>query len=596
MHRISFKRPASRSQSPRHLGTSHVVDAPSPFRPAELFWLCGALCLLWFLAHPMSTSGATSGLDGRYAVPAAELPPRAQVRAIDVPDVEATARLQQRSTWLHGHLALYVTMLAATGWVALLLGRSRLPLTTRLGLIGPLWCATGVCLGARGWAASGWLELGVGWATIALAIAVSRRALVGRQPPSPTQTAASVWRYPGFVLLSGVGLIWITDLAARGPVKQLFIGVRQADHLLTAYATLTMVAASAPMLLAACARGASLLEARYEHRSVWIRAVFTLGLPVLALSILTVLLRAGVIQASAFGEMARVLFWLVSGWLMYRWVDRDYPSGASLLLLLASQAILLIAYVVNDKGQAMVMLLSLCVPFAVLIAPMMLAAARGRPSSRLVRVGLSCLMWLPAAGSVVASVWTFGPRFGPHIAERLEALSSPFTAENDFLAQLFWLSHASGLAGFGLTHVPWCGYLGSIGGVCRGIPEQIQSDYVVQGLAAVWGMPVATLLVLGLCAWLVAMPRLNPGSAGRARSLLALRAWLLAFFCVSVVTQVFVSSLGALGSLPLTGVPLPLLAYGQTGLVVASAFVGLAMHRWVEGELSSRPLRGSSHV
>ena len=127
-------------------------------------------------------------------------------------------------------------------------------------------------------------------------------------------------------------------------------------------------------------------------------------------------------------------------------------------------------------------------------------------------------------------------------------------------------------------------------------PDQIQSDYVVQGLAAVWGMPVAILSVLGLCAWLTAMPRLNPGSAGRARSLLALRAWLVAFFCVSAVTQVFVSSLGALGSLPLTGVPLPLLAYGQTGLVVASAFVGLAMHRWVEGESSTRPSRRSSHV
>ena len=596
MERISFKRPASRSPSPRNLGTSQVVDTPSPFRPAELFWLCVALCLLWFLAHPMSTSGATSGLDGRYAVPAAELPPRAQVRAIGAPDVEATARLQQRATWLHGHLALYVTMLAGTGWAALLLGRSRLPLTTRLGLIGPLWCATGVCLGARGWAASGWLELGVGWVTIALAIAVSRRALVGRRPASPAQTAASVWRYPGFVLLSGVGLIWITDLAARGPVKQLFLGVRQADHLLTAYATLTMIAASTPTLLASFARLASSLEARFVHRSPRVWGAFTLGLLLLALSILAALLRTGSIQASLFGELARVLFWFVSGWLMYRWVDRDIPSGASLVLLLTCQLLLLAAYVVIDKGQAMVMLLSLCVPFAVLIAPMVLASTRGRPNSRLTRAGLSGLIWLPMAWLVVGGIWMFGPMFGSHIAERLESLRTPFTAENDFLAQLFWVSHASGLTGFGLTHVPWCGYIGSIGGVCRGVPEQIQSDYVAQGVAAVWGMPVAILLVLGLCAWLVTMQRLNPGSAGRARSLLALRAWLVAFFCVSAVTQVFVSSLGALGSLPLTGVPLPLLAYGQTGLIVASAFVGLAMHRWVDGEMSTGPLRRRPHV
>jgi len=57
-----------------------VVKVLSPFRPAELFWLCITLALLWVLAQPMSSPVATSGMDNRCAVLPGELPRRAQVR------------------------------------------------------------------------------------------------------------------------------------------------------------------------------------------------------------------------------------------------------------------------------------------------------------------------------------------------------------------------------------------------------------------------------------------------------------------------------------------------------------------------------------
>lgn len=601
-----------------------MFKAPSPFRPAELFWLCIALALLWALAQPMSSQVAASGMDNRYTVPPVELPRRSQVRVpesvalplsdqvsgllqqvaerlrgtrtaqkgpITLPDLEATSRQQQRAKWLHGHLPAFLAGLALLGWLALLLGRLRLPWTTQLGLIGALWCVAGAWYGALGWAAECWAVVGVAWVGVAMAWAIVQRTWLKRITTSPSQTAASVWRYPAFVLFSGIGLIWITDLAARGAAKQLFLGVRHSDSLLFAYAALTLTASLTPTLLAGFSSLASRLEVRFSHLPAYVWSGWVLGLLGLMLLTLAAQLKGGWIQASHFGELARVLFWLVSGWLMYRWIDRDKPSRSALSMLLAMQLLPLAAYLLADKGQAMVMMFSLCVPVAVLIAPMALARRIGQRSSALTRVGLAGLLWLPFVAIVIGALWQFGPRLGSHVAERLEALTVPFNAENDFMAQLSWLSHASGAFGFGLTHVPWCGHLGSIGAACRGAPEQIQSDYVLLGVAAVWGLPVAILLVVGLCAWLIAMLRLNPGSETKAHSLLAFRAWIVAFFSVAIVAQVFVTSFGTLGSLPLTGVPLPLLAYGQLGMLVVAVFTGMAMHRWVEGEPSTAAIR-----
>jgi len=114
------------------------------------------------------------------------------------------------------------------------------------------------------------------------------------------------------------------------------------------------------------------------------------------------------------------------------------------------------------------------------------------------------------------------------------------------------------------------------------VPEQVQSDYAIQGLAAVWGMPVAMALVLGACAWFVDMLRLGSGVENQMRSLQTLRVWIVAFFSVTLVTQAFVTSFGALGVMPMTGVPLPLLAYGRSGLLVIAVFAGLSMNRWNE--------------
>lgn len=550
-------------------------------RHLELFWLLAVIFLLWLLLIPNGEPGVAAGMDQRYTVSAQDLSASASAQATRG-DLLATARQQERAQWLHANLAVYLSVISIVGWVALTLGRMALPWSTQLMLLLPLWCGVAAWQGVLDWSPSRWGWLAASGAGVALVGAVSQRWWTGRVAMSVAQTPASLWRFPGFVLLAGLGLAWLTDLAARGAHKQLFLGVRQADSLMLAVAALTVVAAIGPALLSGFTLAATRLEGRLSRLPSIAGGVAVLGLLAVPLVGLIAALRGGIILPSMFGESARVLFWVVSGWLMYRWVDRDRPSAKSLLLVMACQLLLLGAFVFVDKGQAMVTLLSLSVPVAVLMVPMLLGRRFALVRTGPVRAVMAAVMWLPSVALVLFGVWTVGPLLGSHIAERLEAIHEPFSAGSDFLAQLFWLSHASGVTGFGLTHVPWCGNMGSIGAACRGVPEQIQSDYAIQGIAAVWGMPVAIALVLGACAWFVDMLRLGSAVENQMRSLQTLRVWIVAFFSVTLVTQAFVTSFGALGVIPMTGVPLPLMAYGRSGLLVIAVFAGLSMNRWNE--------------
>lgn len=564
----------------------------SRVRLAELACLLACLAFFWMAFAPLGAPEAAAGMDMRFA---AQVPSgQTAEQGAAGPDVSSL----QRAGRLQAHLAAYLCVAAGAGWIALAIARWRLPWTIHAALMVPLWCAVAAGCGVFNWPPGRWLAIGAAAAAAALLTGAVLGRQAGRGARAIEARVVSAWRYPGFVLLCGVGLAWLSDLSARGAGKQFLLGLHQADSVLLAVAVFTLAAALAPALLQGLSRGATGLEDRLRALPRAGAVACIVALLAVPLFALVAAVRVGVVTPSMFGELARLPSWVVCGWVMYRWVDRDRPSAWGFVLVLASQAMLLAAYALGDKGQAMVMLLSMCVPFSVLVVPMLLA--RGVPIARTrgARALIAGLVWLPFVAAVLMAIWTLGPRLGSHIAERLEAIRAPFAAGNDFLAQLYWLSHAAGTTGFGLAHVPWCGNLGSLGAVCHGVPQQIQSDYAIQGIAAVWGLPVAVVLVMALCAWLLGMARLDSREAVRARSPLALRAWILAFFAVMLATQAMVTSFGALGAMPMTGVPLPLLAYGRTGLLVVSFFAGLSMHRWAESPAipSTPSIQGAKHV
>jgi cell division protein FtsW (lipid II flippase) len=232
--------------------------------------------------------------------------------------------------------------------------------------------------------------------------------------------------------------------------------------------------------------------------------------------------------------------------------------------------LVLALWVGKDKGPILVQ----AVAVVVMLGGMMLASPGGR-------------RWLPAgfiAGVIVVAVgllalsWLLFSYAPP---ERLAALTHPYQGKLEFLSEIHWFMHAVPAQGFGLTQVPWCGYAGSLGSAsCVGVPQQIQSDYVFAALVGIFGPQQATLLIALLLLWLgslvLSQGQRTPGAVFDMSSFVT---WLIASGATAYAVQTVISCLGTLGAIPLTGVSIPLFAYGGASLMTLSMLTGLAVNR-----------------
>jgi cell division protein FtsW (lipid II flippase) len=199
--------------------------------------------------------------------------------------------------------------------------------------------------------------------------------------------------------------------------------------------------------------------------------------------------------------------------------------------------------------------------------------------------------WLGSAvGVLTAGAWVYLVTFAlfslpaplARIAERLASVRSPFTATNDQLAIITWFQQSAPADGYGLGSVPWCGEIA--GAVCRGVPRQIQSDYVYTALVGVYGKGVAVALVAMLALWLVQVV-IHHGGATRGNVTLASpvatqQAWLswIAVCWVGLtLAQLAITVAGNLGWLPLTGITFPFVSFGAWSLLANTFFLSLAI-------------------
>jgi len=186
---------------------------------------------------------------------------------------------------------------------------------------------------------------------------------------------------------------------------------------------------------------------------------------------------------------------------------------------------------------------------------------------------------LPYVWLVSDALFRFGGQFGGYIAERLESARSPFLASNDQIAQILWFQEAAlEDGGFGLGAAPWCG---ESGGVCRGVPPQIQSDYIYTALVGVFGN--GSWVLLGLFVfWLWRLARAHPAATSgqvEADGLdQAWLSWMALCWAALTLAQVAVTVAGNLGWLPLTGITFPFLSYGAWSLLANALFLGLSLH------------------
>lgn len=486
--------------------------------------------------------------------------------------------LPARADWLSAYSGPALAFLGLTGWAAISLGRLNLALSTRLAAILSIWVfaawlltagAVRIPLAASTFSivASCLAGAGLSWSIFCIWRQSRNRS------GTPTRLAIeplSIWVYPGWLLFGGLGTLWLLDYAAHGYPKHRNIGVYQFDHWFLATALFTLVAASAPSILAGMSRRLGHIESGKDKGLILILGILGAWLSGVTITALPIPLAER--PVALITEVLRMPAWLGMAWFTYRWVGTGLRPATGLLaaggLLLA---LLTALWVLKDRGPILVQAIAIS-----LILGSLVAAPLRQRSLPLAATLAALAVVIAAIAAISWGVYRFGSE------GRNEAPEHPYQGPLEYLSENHWFIHASPTLGFGLGNVPWCGHAGSLGlAGCAGVPQQIQSDYVFVALSGVWGTLPATLLIILLLAWLSLLihARFNQASA-RAVDLNTLAGWFIAAGALTYATQVIVSSLGSLGVIPLTGVSIPLLAYGGTSLFTLALLAGLAINRF----------------
>lgn len=543
---------------------------------SEFLLLLAVLLMLFHLAAPLANLDMLSGRGQRYLM--------------FYPDVRGLSNV--RAMFLAAHAAPLLAMLALTGQMVLWLGRCQLPLPAIALIGGAIWSAAAAGLFRYDPATAHVLTSQLLFTVAAVALLLTPLAARwSRSNWQAPQRPARVWLYPLFVGLTGVGLLVLVDYSARAAEAHQYVALGHAWALMASYMVLTLGAGLKPSVIHVLARLLARLDglpppatARSPaHGWRWLYSQPDLRGFILALLLLA---WVGLVffvvgrdwrQTGLRAELIRLPFYALLGWLAYRWLDTQNGVawswrrgfGSTVLVLLA---VFLPLRLSRDNGQMLLLMLA---------GAVLVGALAGAWLARLARwvafcisaVGVSAVMW---------ALYTWGPDISETVKWRVEALLQPFASHYEYLSELRWLMANTPTGGWGLTQVPWCGTLGQLSaGTCPAVPFESHTDHMLAALFAVWGAPAACVLLAATALYLLALVRTN--SFAQPRLALhpqpqRLAVWMLLVFVAISLVQLYVTALGSVGLMPMTGVVFPLMGYGKTALLVTAAYSALAMN------------------
>lgn len=579
----------------------------------ELLFASLSLALLVVIAKPLAEGTRPLGLGQRYvessggAVPTPfsdESSQAAHGSHMNLPSWVAAFSFAPsgidkplRAQWLNRHAGAVLALLAACGWTTLSLGRSISNIRVKQPLIAAFWCVTGHLLGTfrarwslpelphtfeQLFATTGiWM-----FAAGALFLVALWNGWRSSSIPTPNyqfkHAAASPWVFPGFVLFSGLGWLWLLDWAARGHLDKQFVGIYQIDWLWLAFAVFTEVAAHQGQLLAAMSRFASWLDRPGAMRVSMPNVLLLSGLLAWTGVLATVGhfntgdtgdLRNYQRHAALLAELMRVPVWLALGWVLYRWVETGQRATQGMFAVAALLVVLVSGLKIDHDGGPI-----LAQTIAVVwISSGLIQALLAR------RVGRMLSWPVATAAAVLGTAGAIWLAFVNAPSKRVDAMALDYQGPLDFLSVMHWLLDAAPAFGFGIGKTPWCGYAQVVGLVPQclraGVPDQIQSDYVASAMLALWGWLPTFLLLAALLLWLWDLLRKGPATHTAALNLGLLRQWIVMGFSVTSGVQIAISAAGTLGRMPLTGLAIPMLSLGGAGLISTALFAGLSVNR-----------------
>jgi cell division protein FtsW (lipid II flippase) len=406
------------------------------------------------------------------------------------------------------------------------------------------------------------------------------------------QTPSSRIGYAGFVFFVGLGWWLSLDLSATGHYANRFHALYQQVYVFAAFVLLTMLAPFRLRLADMLGRwfGRFLLLAR--PRGAGLRRYLPWATYAAAAAVM--LLAAGASrkhQTQFTSEIFRLWlvfgvswFFLVRGESAMSLSARGLKSGMHGLVFVWPLFFVLCVplfglMLTDDFGPLFVMLYAASIFLGAAFAFAFVDRAGYRS-------------WLGGAvGVLVAGAWVYLVTFALYslpaplarIAERLASVRSPFTATNDQMAIITWFQESTPAGGYGLGAIPWCGEVA--GASCRGVPKQIQSDYVFTALVGVYGRGGAVMLVALLAWWLVRVvihhSRATRGIVELDSASSTQQAWLswIAVCWVGLtLAQLAITVAGNLGWLPLTGITFPFASFGAWSLLANTFFLCLAIN------------------
>jgi len=413
----------------------------------------------------------------------------------------------------------------------------------------------------------------------------------GKQAAVPVrQTPSSRVGYAGFVLFVGIGWWMLIDLSTTGHLANRFHALYQQVYVFAAFALLTMLAPMRLQLADRLGRWLGWLLLLTRSRRAGLRRI----VPWLAGAgaVLLLLFAASVVrkyQTQLTSEIFR--FWLVLGasWVFFVRGESALalPAGGrglhGLMFLWPLFFVLCVPLaglvLTDDFGPLFVMLYAASIFIGAAFAFAYVDRAGYRP-------------WLGgAAGVLIAGSWVYLLTFALYslpaplarVAERLASVREPFAASNDQLAIITWFQESTPSGGYGLGAVPWCGEVAVAG--CRGVPRQIQSDYVYTALVGVYGRLAAVALVALLAFWLVRVVihhgratrgTVTPGSPVATQQ--AWLSWIAVCWVGLTLAQLAITVAGNIGWLPLTGITFPFASFGAWSLLANTVFLALAIN------------------
>jgi cell division protein FtsW (lipid II flippase) len=531
---------------------------------------------------------------------AAEIVAQARSSEINGAKSRGAQELLANAHWIY---ALW----AVTGLALLQIGRQAMPARCFLPLTALVWAAVGWAthvhvewISDRSVHTSRLLEWGVQWpdffhvaaavAAVLLLLGMMIRPAPAAAPPQ-RQTPSSRLAYAGFVLFVGLGWWLSLDLSATGHAANRFHALYQQVYVFAAFVLLTLLA---PLRLKLADRmvrwlGFFLLLARPRGTGVrrylpWVVYALTAALVLLAAS-------ATHRQQTQFtSELFRLWLILGAAWFFFvrgesalalhaggmKGVMQSVVFASPLLFVLCVPILGLV--LTDDFGPLFVMLYAASIFVGTAFAFAFFDRAGYRP-------------WLGGTvGVLVAGAWVYLMTFALYslpaplarIAERLASVRSPFTSTNDQMAIITWFQESAPAQGYGFGAVPWCGEMA--GATCRGVPKQIQSDYVFTAFAGVYGKAAALALVALLALWLVRVVihhgRATRGTVALESAALTQQAWLswIAVCWVGLtLAQLAITVAGNLGWLPLTGITFPFASFGAWSLLANTLLLALAI-------------------